>query len=1213
MFWDIFIFELKYRLKRPATWIYFFLFFLLMFLSYSTGNTPAPEKVMHDGPYEMMMTNIFFGMVFMLVTAAVMGVPLYRDLDYGTRNYLFSYPIKERNYFWGRFWGSFFTVVFIGFSVVVGGYLGTKAAPLIGVEPADRYANSGLLMWIKSYFLYAVPNLFISSALFFSLVSLTKNQKVIYASGITLFILYLITAVMLQDIENQNLIQYIDGFGMILVSKLTRYWTPYERNTLSLPFTGEYLFNRIIFIGLTVSVLIFAFLKFRFSTFQIRLSSKKLKKLQNQELVVETLPVVNVSHKKENQRNIFWNLVKIEFLNVVRDNYFRIILLAAVAFLIIDFLFGFSQYSVKNYPITAQLVELKNWDYTFFIYIILIFFAGETIHREKTYKFNIINDALPVSNRTLIFSKLFGMAGIAFILALLPVVITMIYQTLKGHFDYDLDIWFVEVFLISFPGSVIMMLLAFAVHLLINNKWAAHGVTVGIYLLMWILRRYAEMDFNMLFYSYTPEYKWSEMNGIGHFVQPLAWFNFYWLMCGLLLLLIGTLFFVRGIPGSWKERIKVARHRFSGKMKITALVLLIAFLGSGAFIYYNTNILNTYTTIKEGRERQVLYEKTLKKYEGAAQPRVTELVFNSDIFPEERRVKSKAFWKVVNKTDEVIRELYLSGANNLDFSIKYNGKAIPFTVPLEYKKSIFTFFKKEKEVENFKIYQLDQPMKPGDSAIIEIDAQKAYKGFPNKGMGRDIVYNGTFLLYDESLPEIGYNNRAELESDKYRKKYGLKEKVDDLPPATDEKARNTQQFVPFADYVKYRSTVSTSADQIAVSPGYLKKTWEKDGRRYFEYVQDEPMLNFFTVVSAKYDVLRDKVKTPDGREVNIEIYHHKDHNRNLDRFVASYKDGLQLFSKWYGPFQYRQMRLLEFPRYEGFAQSFANTVPFSEDIGWVADFRDPNSFDYGYYVAGHELAHQWFGHQVTPSNTLGANMISESLAEYLALQLAEHKYGMDNMKRFLKNELDRYLTGRSSETKFERTLIDANKPYIWYQKGSLALYGLQDLIGEENMVKGIRAFRDQFADKYEGPYATSHDLYRHLDAVTPQQYKYFLEDSWKRITLYENKAVSATARKLPDGTSEVTIKVNAAKKYSDKTGKETDAPMNDFVDIGIFAEETTDKAGRRKTNPLYLKKHQLKAGKHILKIIVKGTPVKAGIDPYNKLIDRIPDDNLVDL
>ena len=68
--------------------------------------------------------------------------------------------------------------------------------------------------------------------------------------------------------------------------------------------------------------------------------------------------------------------------------------------------------------------------------------------------------------------------------------------------------------------------------------------------------------------------------------------------------------------------------------------------------------------------------------------------------------------------------------------------------------------------------------------------------------------------------------------------------------------------------------------------------------------------------------------------------------------------------------------------------------------------------------------------------------------------------------------------------------------------------------------------------------------------------------------------------------------------------------MNDYIDIGIFGADTQTSNDQNRVNPLYFKKHKLTAGQHTFTIIVKGKPERAGIDPYNKLIDRVPRDNI---
>ena len=1212
MFWQIFLFELRYRSKRPATWIYFFVFFLIGFLSVATGSTPASEKVMHNSPWVLASGNILFSMVGMLICSAIMGVPLYRDIEHGTRNYFFSFPITKGGYFWGRFSGSFFFVLFIGTGFSWGSLAGSVLGPALGWVVPERMGNYGLWNYFQPFFVFSIGNLLLASTIFFALVSLTRNVKVIYSASILLLIGYFLASFLATDLEKRELVKLLDPFALNTFQLETRFFTPFEKNTLITPITNVMLLNRLIWLSIALLIIGYAYWRFSFQKFLEPEQVSKRKALKDkEEKAPQLIKNVHQEFGSGHTRKIWWNLAKIEFLNIIKDNYFKAILGGGVIFLIIDFWIGNTYYSVGDRPLTVFLMDYKNYNYSLFIFIILLFYTGEAVHRERSTRFNILNDAFPVSNTVFFLSKLTGLFGIAFLLANIPIIAGVLVQTLKGYTNYNFGVYFTEMYLFTLPSYLQMILLCFAVHAIMNNKFGGYGVAMLIWVTMFLLRSFARMDYNLFFYFYTPNYIWTDMNGIGHLMAPQNWFNFYWLMLGALLATLSFLFYQRGVTGGFKERWRVAMERFNSWPRVLTTVFFVAWLGSGAFIYYNVSYLNNYYTAAETRNRTALYEKTLKQYENEPQPKVTTLLLNAAIFPEERRVEMYAKIFLKNKNAVPVKAFHLLAEQNVEYSILYNGKALGYTSPLATPYSLFTFFKKGKDTLNYRIYKLPVDMLPGDTGLLEVTSVTANEGFLNSGLSREIVKNGTF--YSGGLPSFGYNQQRELDSDEYRKKNGLKPKVDELPDRNDPKGMNKMLFNDDADLIHFEAVVSTTPDQIAIAPGYLQKTWEEKGRKYFSYIQDSPIDLFFAVVSAKYEVLKDAVTTSNGKKVDIEVYYDHQHPFNLNRFVAAYKDGLEYFSKAYGPFQYRQMRLLEFPRYAGFAQSFPNTVPFSESFAWVADFKNPDDFDYLYFVTAHELAHQWWGHQVTPNYTKGSNLISEALAEYTALILTERKYGKDNMKRFLKDELDRYLSGRANEAKKENTFIDCNRPYQWYNKGSLVLYGLRDLIGDSTLNKALHEFRDSFALKENPPFAGSGDLYSFLKKHTPDSLHYYLTDTWEKITLYENKLVKATAKPAGKDEYDVTLNFIAKKLYADSTGKEAIAPMNDYVDIAIFGAETKDKEGRKQINPIYIQKYKLQQGEKKITLHVKGKPIKAGIDPYNKLIDRIPDDNLGDV
>jgi aminopeptidase N len=329
-------------------------------------------------------------------------------------------------------------------------------------------------------------------------------------------------------------------------------------------------------------------------------------------------------------------------------------------------------------------------------------------------------------------------------------------------------------------------------------------------------------------------------------------------------------------------------------------------------------------------------------------------------------------------------------------------------------------------------------------------------------MFTDVEYNGSFVNGLVLLPVIGYQTRGEITSDRERKKFGL-------PPSERMRDRDDpaglleNDFGSHADFVTFEATVGTEADQIAIAPGYLRREWTEGGRRHFRYAMDAPIVNFYAFQSGRYAVAKDR-----WNDVAIEIYYHPGHEYNLDRMIAATKAGLDYFTASFGPYQHKQFRIIEFPRYRTFAQSLPNTIPYSEGIGFIARVRenDREDIDYPYYVTAHELAHQWWGHQVAAAHVQGDTMIVETLAQYSALMVMKRKYGAEKMQRFLQYELDRYLIGRSGEQKKELPLARVeNQPYIHYRKGSLVMYALQDYIGEENLNRAIREFRDEYAFK----------------------------------------------------------------------------------------------------------------------------------------------------
>ena len=120
--------------------------------------------------------------------------------------------------------------------------------------------------------------------------------------------------------------------------------------------------------------------------------------------------------------------------------------------------------------------------------------------------------------------------------------------------------------------------------------------------------------------------------------------------------------------------------------------------------------------------------------------------------------------------------------------------------------------------------------------------------------------------------------------------------------------------------------------------------------------------------------------------------------------------------------------------------------------------------------------------------------------------------------------------------------------------------------------------------------------------MTPPEYQYLLTDLLETITLWDLRTTAVAAEPAGNGAWRVTLDIEAQKFRAGGSGKETEVPMNDFVEIGVYGDATAE--------PLYLRKHRIRSGRQRISVTVNGTPARAGMDPQLLLIDRNWSDNL---
>ena len=170
------------------------------------------------------------------------------------------------------------------------------------------------------------------------------------------------------------------------------------------------------------------------------------------------------------------------------------------------------------------------------------------------------------------------------------------------------------------------------------------------------------------------------------------------------------------------------------------------------------------------------------------------------------------------------------------------------------------------------------------------------------------------------------------------------------------------------------------------------------------------------------------------------------------------------------------------------------------------------------------------------------------------------------------------------------------------------MYALREYVGQEQVDLAWRRVRERHAS-HEPPFATSLELYRELREVTPDSLHTLLGDLLERNTFWELTTERATAEPTSNGEWRVSLEVEAHKVVVDTMGAETDMPMEDLIEIGVYAPEEAGETGE----PLYLGMHRIRSGPQTITITVPQRPARAGIDPRHLLIDVQPNDNVVDI
>ncbi|WP_026135837.1 M1 family aminopeptidase [Nafulsella turpanensis] len=1177
-FWEIYRFEVTYQLRRASTWIYFTTVLGLTFLWITGFIDNARSGEIHlNSPLIIAGITAFSNLFGLLIIAALASDAILRDNQARMDQLLYTTPLSKITCLGGRFLGTFSLVSVLMLVVVP---LGLVVVSIMPAVESNDFGPFRPMAYIGSSLLFTLPYMFIATMLLYSMVLLGRNAMLSYMGGVLLFLCTVFSTNVVGGIWSQwELGKLLDPSGFTILKELRLSLTASEMNEQVIELEGSLLTNRLLWLSISGILFTLAYLRFGLSG---PTAGKRRKTVvpDSTTLVRERkapvcLPSVPRAFGFKARVQQILYLTFYSFREMAASHGWLVVpAMAVILFLMLPELLE-GPLGVPALPTTGRVIgHFDHFVIGMIVAMLITLYAGQLVWREREARMNEIADILPVSNGVQLISKLLALTLMVFAVQVVLMVTAISTQAWMGYSELlETGLYLKVFFCIQLVDYLLLIPVALAVHVLVNQKYVGHLLILLFYSYT-ILPEMLGIEHNLLIYGSDPGLTYSEMSGFNLSIAPWFWFKLYWAGWALLFILMAKLFWVRSVEPGLKWRVKGAQLNLTVPNIIGAEVIMILICASGTFIFYNTNVLNEFRTAGKGNERRVEYEQRFGKYRGAPQPQLTATSLHVEIYPELRGAVIHGVFRLENKTSVEIDTIHLAIASEV------------ITGVVDFSRQAQLIIADEKL--GHRIYRLEKALQPGDSLRLSFEVSYQSQGFRNRGINPDIAGNGTYIRNIDWLPAIGYQPNRELNKAEERKAYGLalRSAVRSL---YDKEARKDHSG---RERIHFEATIGTDADQVALAPGALRQVWGEKGRHYFHYKTDSAIRNSYPILSADYAVHETRWKG-----VEIQIFYHPRHNQNLERMAQSLQASLAYYSKYFGPYPHRHLRLVQYPG-EGSLTSFPGLITYPEEFALLQPEEDPRNIDIPFAVVAHEVAHQWWGNQLIPAYVEGAPLITESLAWYSALGVVQETYGVEHLRRFLDVMREAYLTPRS---KANLPLLRATDPFLAYRKGPFAMYALREYFGENQVNMALQHLLREYS-LGESPLPTSLDLYRQLQSAMPDSLNYLLRDLFELNTYWELKTEQVWAEPLEEGEWRVTLEVLARKVAVDSLGAETELPMNDFIEIAVFADEASKKT-------IYQRKHRIHSGNQRITVLVPLEPKRAGVDPRGLLIDTKMTDN----
>ena len=661
MFRQVAAFEFRYHLTSPVFWVTGLIFFLLTFGSVASENVHigAGGNVLVNASYAVAQTLLIMSVFAIFIVTAFVANVIVRDDETGFGPMVHSTRVSKFDYLFGRFTGAFGVGCAAFLSVPLGMMIGA-AMPWIDPETVGPFRLGD---YAYVYFALCVPTLFVMAAGFFALATATRSMLATYVGVIAFLMLYFMATGYLGRPEFAKAAALIDPFGIGALELAARYWTASERNTQIPSFTGYVLWNRLLWVGIAFALLGVAWAAFRTERKAGRVRKGKPEAAQARP-VHGAVALATPRYGRESAWAQLVALTRFDMVAALRSPAFVVLLGIGFVNSAGSLWYADELYGNTIYPVTRVMIQTLAGAFTIIPLIIAIYYAGELVWRDRDRRLHEIVGATPAPDWAFVLPKILAISLVLLATIAVSVTAAVAVQALKGYGHFELSKYLAWYVLPWTVDIVLTAVLAVFIQTLVPHKFAGWLLMLLVVVAQVTLNKLG-FEHNLYQYGGAPGVPLSDMNGQGDFAGHAAWFRAYWSACALILVVLAYALWPRGITPPLLARLKRVPARLRGVPGLLATGGVVAMGGLGAFIFYNTNVVNEYRTKVADERWTAQYEKTLLAFETVPQPRITDVRMNVAIYPHDPRVVTEGSYAIENRTGAPLGTVHVRWAREL--------------------------------------------------------------------------------------------------------------------------------------------------------------------------------------------------------------------------------------------------------------------------------------------------------------------------------------------------------------------------------------------------------------------------------------------------------------------------------------------------------------------------------------------------------------------